>query len=74
MALALLAVSIGSLVSGRLGGLYEQLSPLQFWSIHATITAGGGAAILVFGALFRRTLFGTTSAPSIAQPAPQPAA
>ncbi len=61
MALALLAVSIGSLVSGRLGGLYEQLTPLQFWSVHAAITAGGGAAILVFGVLFRRTLFGTAS-------------
>ncbi len=73
MALALLAVSIGSLVSGRLGGFYEQLTPLQFWSLHAAITAGGGAAILVFGALFRKTLFGTASGEPVAESAPQPA-
>jgi POT family proton-dependent oligopeptide transporter len=58
MALALLSVSIGSLVSGRLGGLYEQLAPLQFWSIHAAITAAGGLAILAYGVLFRRRLLG----------------
>ena len=68
MALALLSVSIGSLVSGRLGGLYELMSPLQFWSLHAGITAAGGVAILIYGALFRRSLFG----PDIEQEASQP--
>lgn len=72
MALALLAVSIGSLVSGRLGGLYEQLTPMQFWSIHAAITAGGGVAIFLFGMLFRKTLFGAPGA-AVPEGAPQPA-
>jgi POT family proton-dependent oligopeptide transporter len=72
MAMTLLAVSMGSLVSGRIGGLYEQLTPLQFWGLHAVITAVGGAAIVVFGMLFRRALFGTADA-NIADASPQPA-
>ncbi len=57
MALGQVAVSIGTLTSGRLGGLYEVLSPLAFWSLHAAITAAGGVGILVFALAFRRTLF-----------------
>ena len=73
MAMALLAVSMGSIVSGRIGGFYEKLTPLQFWSLHAAITAGGGAAILVFGALFRRTLFEVASGGAVPEAAAQPA-
>jgi POT family proton-dependent oligopeptide transporter len=72
MALAQIAVSIGTLTSGRLGGLYELLSPLAFWSLHAAITAVGGLAILAFALIFRRTLFGAAAErPPLA--APQPA-
>jgi POT family proton-dependent oligopeptide transporter len=72
MAIGQLGTAVGSLVSGRLGGLYEQLSPLAFWSLHAAITAAGGVAILVFALAFRRTLFSAAAEPpplAAAQPA-----
>jgi POT family proton-dependent oligopeptide transporter len=53
-----LAVSLGSVISGRLGGLYEHLAPVQFWTLHAAIVAAGGVAVLIYGAAFRRRLFG----------------
>ena len=63
MAFTQIAVSFGTLTSGRLGGLYEVLSPLAFWSLHAAITAAGGVAILLFAMAFRRTLFGPVPEP-----------
>jgi POT family proton-dependent oligopeptide transporter len=44
-----LSVTIGSLVSGRLGGLYERLDPAAFWLIHAALVAAGGLLFLVIG-------------------------
>ena len=38
-----LSIFAGSLISGRLGGLYETLSPTMFWSLHAAIVAAAGA-------------------------------
>ncbi len=72
MAFTQIAVSMGALTSGRLGGLYERLSPLAFWSLHAAITAAGGVAILVFAMVFRRALFGPpveSQTLAVAQPA-----
>ncbi len=51
-----LSVFIGSVVSGRLGGLYETLSAAQFWALHAALCALGGVLFLLFGAVMRRTL------------------
>jgi len=51
-----LSVSIGSIVSGRLGGLYETVSPFQFWSVHAALCASGGLALLVIANLARSHL------------------
>jgi POT family proton-dependent oligopeptide transporter len=42
-----LAISAGSLVSGRLGSLYDSLPPAQFWLLHAAICAGAGGVLLV---------------------------
>jgi autotransporter translocation and assembly factor TamB len=50
--------SIGSFVSGRLGGFYETMTPSTFWTLHAAVVGGGGVLILLYGALFRRLLFG----------------
>jgi POT family proton-dependent oligopeptide transporter len=58
MGLYSVSVSLGSFVSGRLGGLYEQLSPFGFWSLHAAICAIGGGVILLYGWAFRRRLLG----------------
>jgi POT family proton-dependent oligopeptide transporter len=38
-----LSIFAGSLISGRLGGLYESVSPLAFWSLHAGLVALAGA-------------------------------
>ena len=37
-----LAIFAGSLISGRLGGLYEAVSPTAFWTLHAGIVAAAG--------------------------------
>jgi POT family proton-dependent oligopeptide transporter len=44
------SVFFGSLISGRLGGFYEVLSPAQFWTLHAAIVAFGGVLLLLVGA------------------------
>ena len=49
-----LSVTIGSFISGRLGGLYEVLTPLQFWMLHAALVAGGGVLMLLIGRRLRR--------------------
>lgn len=49
-----LSVTIGSFISGRLGGLYEVLSPLQFWALHAALVASGGVLMLLIGRRLRR--------------------
>ncbi len=58
MGLYSLSVSLGSVVSGRLGGLYEVLPAAQFWALHAAVVGAGGVLILAYGALFRGRLFG----------------
>ena len=49
-----LSVTIGSFISGRLGGLYEVLTPLQFWALHAALVASGGVLMLLIGTRLRR--------------------
>jgi POT family proton-dependent oligopeptide transporter len=44
-----LSVSLGSIVSGRLGGLYERVSPFTFWTIHAALVGLGGVLLLLIG-------------------------
>jgi POT family proton-dependent oligopeptide transporter len=51
-----LSIFAGSIISGRLGGLYERLSSAQFWLIHAAIVAAGGLLILLFTSRLRREL------------------
>lgn len=43
----LAAVFFASLISGRLGGLYEQLPPAVFWFMHAGIVAAAGIGVLI---------------------------
>jgi POT family proton-dependent oligopeptide transporter len=51
-----LSIFVGSTISGRIGGLYEQLSPLTFWLLHAAIVSAGGSLILLFSRPLRREL------------------
>lgn len=50
------SVTFGSFISGRLGGLYETLSPLQFWTLHAAIVGAGGVLMLLIGLCLKRTV------------------
>lgn len=51
-----LATFFASTISGRLGGLYETLSPSQFWLLHAAIVGGGGIALIALGRPIRSLL------------------
>ncbi len=49
-----LSVFLGTVISGRLGGLYETLSPGAFWALHAALVGLGGVLVLLIGARLRR--------------------
>jgi POT family proton-dependent oligopeptide transporter len=49
-----LSVFLGSVISGRLGGLYEVLTASQFWALHAALVGLGGVLMLLMGARLRR--------------------
>ncbi|MCT2557397.1 MFS transporter [Tsuneonella sp. YG55] len=51
-----LAISAGSLVSGRMGALYETVSPRDFWLVNAGLCFAGAAILLVTHGWFRRIL------------------
>ncbi len=55
-----LSVTLGSLVSGRLGGLYESLDPAAFWLIHAALVGAGGLLFLAIGKSVGARLYGAT--------------
>jgi POT family proton-dependent oligopeptide transporter len=64
-----LSVSLGSIVSGRLGGLYETMSAFQFWSIHAALCAAGALVLFVIGNAARSRLRARKPVASAASPA-----
>ncbi|MGH8262530.1 MAG: peptide MFS transporter [Steroidobacteraceae bacterium] len=51
-----LSMFAGSIISGRLGGLYEKLPAARFWLLHAAIVATGGLLILLVARRLRREL------------------
>lgn len=51
-----LSIFSGAVISGRLGGLYEQLTPAGFWLLHAAIVGTGGLLILLFAPRLRYEL------------------
>ena len=44
-----LSVFAGSIVSGRMGSLYETLTPNAFWALHAGLVGLGGVIFLLIG-------------------------
>ena len=52
----MLSVTAGSLISGRLGALYEQVSASHFWLIHAAIVGGAGLILLLLAKALDRRL------------------
>jgi POT family proton-dependent oligopeptide transporter len=56
MGIAFISYFVSNILVGWIGGFYEQLSPVQFWSLHAAIAAGGGLSIILFGRRIAVTL------------------
>ena len=52
----MLAITAGSLISGRLGALYEQVPARDFWLIHAAIVGGAGLILLLLAKPLGRRL------------------
>lgn len=50
------AVFVANLVSGRLGGFYEALTPAQFWCLHAAVVGAGGVYALLLAKPLRQGL------------------
>jgi POT family proton-dependent oligopeptide transporter len=57
-----LATFAASVTSGRIGGLYETVSPTAFWLIHAVIVGGAGLGIMLLLRPLRRRLGGSPDA------------
>ncbi len=55
---------LGSVISGRLGGLYERLPAAQFWAIHALVVGAGGLIYLALDWRLGREFEPTTAAPA----------
>jgi len=51
-----LSMFFGSVISGRMGGLYEHLSPALFWTIHAGVAVSGGVVLWIVGIPLRRVI------------------
>jgi POT family proton-dependent oligopeptide transporter len=57
-----MGIFFGSLISGRLGGLYLDWSPTAFWLLHAALVAIAGAAFWLLRKPLRRNLWGSQHA------------
>ncbi len=51
-----LSIFLGSVISGRMGGLYATLSPAEFWLVHAACVVPAGVIFLLLGPVLRREL------------------
>ena len=51
-----LSMFAGSIISGRIGGLYERLSAGRFWLLHAGIVGAGGVLLMLLAPRLRREL------------------
>ncbi len=56
MGLAFMSLFISNNLIGWIGGFYEKMTPVQFWTMHAAIAAGGGLLIALFGRRLSRVL------------------
>jgi len=47
--IAFMSLFIGNNLIGWLGGFYERMSPIRFWTLHAAIAAVGGVMVTLVG-------------------------
>jgi POT family proton-dependent oligopeptide transporter len=58
MGAVFLSLFAANFIIGRIGGLYEHVTPAAFWGMEAAIAATGGVLALLLGAPLRRALSG----------------
>jgi POT family proton-dependent oligopeptide transporter len=63
--LVYVSLFISNTMIGWIGGFYERISPVSFWTLHGAIAAAGGIAVALFGARLRRILGLTGQAGSV---------
>jgi POT family proton-dependent oligopeptide transporter len=56
MGVAFMSLFIANNLIGWIGTFYEQMTPLQFWSLHAGIAAVGGVFVMLFGRMLSGAL------------------
>ncbi len=56
MGFAFMSLFLSNTLIGWIGGWYERMSPVAFWSMHAAIGAIGGLAVFLFGKRLDRIL------------------
>ncbi len=56
MGIAFVSLFVANMIIGRIGGFYEAMGPVAFWSMHAAIGAGGTVLVLIFGRWLSRAL------------------
>ncbi len=49
MGFSFMTLFVANTLIGWIGGFYERMSPMAFWSLHAAIGAVGGLAVAMFG-------------------------
>ena len=56
MGIAFMSLFVSNNLIGWIGGFYERMSPIEFWSMHAVIGAIGGILVMLFGRRLSRLL------------------
>ena len=56
MGIAFMSLFASNNLIGWIGSFYERMSPIAFWTMHAAISATGGALVLLFGRRLSRVL------------------
>jgi POT family proton-dependent oligopeptide transporter len=56
MGTAFLSLFLSNVTIGRIGGLFERMTALEFWALHAAIAAAGGVLALTLGRRLERVL------------------
>jgi len=56
MGTAFMSLFLSNVTIGRIGGLFESMTPVGFWALHAAIAATGGVLALTLGRRLERVL------------------
>jgi POT family proton-dependent oligopeptide transporter len=63
MGFAFMSLFVANNLIGWIGGFYEKMGPVAFWTLHAAIGATGGVLVLLFSRPLKRVLAGGANQP-----------